>query len=438
MMFRVLATLLVAHLFSLAHALPDIQTWNTKQGIKVMYVHATELPMVDIALSFDAGSVRDKNLPGLSVLTHVLLNKGTGDLTADDIASKFENVGAQFGTSVNLDRSSVSLRSLSKEDWFEKALSLYIQVISQPSFPERDFERERNRMLIGLEDKQQRPSSIVSEAFYKALYQQHPYAQSSDGTQESLKKITIKDIQQFHKNHIVAKNAVLAIVGNVDREQAEVIANRISETLPETGKLNVIPKVKPAPPGMEEIEFPSQQAHVRIGMIGIQRGNPDYFNLYVGNNVLGGGGFTSRLVEEVRSKRGLSYSVYSYFIPYREPGPFMLGLQTRSDQAKEAIEVCYKVIEDFVENGPTDEELELSKQSIMNGFPLRIDSNHDILGYLSMIGYYNLPLTYLDDFNKQVEAVTLGDVKQAFKKHLKVEDFVTVVVGNEQTNSQGE
>lgn len=432
MIIRIFITLVVMQAFSIAYALPEIQTWMTKQGVKVMYVNAPELPMVDIALTFDAGSARDDQLPGLSVLTHALVNQGSEKLSADDIASRFEDVGAQFSASVNLDRSSVSLRSLSKKEWFDKALDLYIQVITKPSFPERDFERERNRMLVGLEDNKQRPASIVSEAFYKALYKEHPYANNSSGTEESLNAIKVKDIRTFHKNHFVSKNAVLSIVGDIDRKQVESIANKISKALPAGKKLKDIPTVKPATPLTEDIVFPSQQAHVRIGMIGIERGNPDYFNLYVGNNILGGGGFTSRLVEEVRSKRGLSYSVYSYFIPYREPGPFMLGLQTRSDQAQEAIEVCRDVIKDFVENGPTREELELSKQSISNGFPLRIDSNRDILGYLSMIGYYKLPLTYLDDFRKNMEAVSLEDVRRAFKKHVNVEDLVTVVVGSEQ------
>ncbi|MEM8845320.1 MAG: pitrilysin family protein [Pseudomonadota bacterium] len=438
MIIRTLLIILAVNVFSLAYALPDIETWNTKHGIKVMYVQATELPMVDVALTFDAGSVRDGKLPGISVLTHVLLNQGTGDLTADEIASEFESVGAQYSANVDLDRSSISLRSLSKQEWFEKALDLYIKVVSKPEFPERDFARERDRMLIGLEDRLQRPSSIVSEAFYQALYQQHPYSQSSGGTKESLDQITLKDVQKFHTNHLVSKGTILAIVGDVDRKQAEAIADRIGNALPKDGVLNKIPKVKPAPAAKEDIDFPSQQAHVRIGMIGIQRGNPDYFNLYVGNHVLGGGGFTSRLVEEVRGKRGLSYSVYSYFIPYRQPGPFMLGLQTRSDQAEQAIDVCYQVIDDFVQNGPTEEELELSKESIVNGFPLRVDSNRDILGYLSMIGYYDLPITYLNDFSKKIEAVTLEDVKKAFKKHLDVEDLVTIVVGNETLSSNSE
>jgi len=417
---------------SVVHALPEINTWTTENGIKVLHVNSPELPMVDLALTFDAGSARDNDLAGLSSMTHGLLDKGTGKLNADDVASKFEDVGAQFSASVDLDRSSVTLRSLSDEEFFDDALNMFINVVSKPSFPERDFDREKKRLLISLEDSDQRPSDIVGRKFFELLYQNHPYAQAQNGTKKSANKITLKDVEKFHKSYFVATNSVLAIVGNVSKQQAQVIANRISASLPKGQAQEKIAAVKPSSEIKQHIDFPSQQSHVRMGQIGIERGNPDYFSLYIGNHVLGGGGFTSRLVKEVRSNRGLSYSVYSYFLPYKQSGPFMLGLQTRADQVTEAIQVCNQVLADFIENGPTQEELTLSKQNIMNGFPLNIGSNRDILGYLSLIGYYNLPLTYLNEFKKNIENVTLEDVKIAFRKHLDLNSFVTVVVGSEQ------
>lgn len=417
---------------SVAFAMPEINTWTTGNGIKVLHVNSPELPMVDLALTFDAGSARDNKLAGLSSMTHGLLDQGTGELDADDVASRFEDVGAQFSASVDLDRSSVTLRSLTDKDFFNDALTMFINVVSQPSFPERDFDREKKRLLISLEDSDQRPSDVVGRKFFEQLYQQHPYAQTRSGTKESANKISLKDIKKFHKNYFVATNSILAIVGDVSRKQAEDIANKISSSLPKGEAKAKIEAVKPSSAIKQHIDFPSQQSHVRMGQIGIERGNPDYFNLYLGNHILGGGGFTSRLVKEVRSNRGLSYSVYSYFLPYEQSGPFMLGLQTRSDQVAEAVQVCNEVLADFIENGPTQEELTLSKQNIMNGFPLRVDSNKDILGYLSVIGYYDLPLTYLNDFNKNIEKVSLEDVKTAFRKHLDLNTFVTVIVGSEQ------
>ncbi len=421
-------------LMSTAYALPDIRTWTTDHGLRVLFVESAELPMVDLALTFDAGSARDADLAGLSVVMHSLLDKGTGDMDADGVASRFEDVGAQYAASVDLDRSSITLRSLSDDELFSEALETFIAVLAKPTFPERDFVREQKRLMIALEDQEQRPGSIVSKTFYKSLFLDHPYAQPSNGRKESISKITLDDIRGFHKKHIVAGNAILAIVGDVSHKNAEAIADKISQSLPVGKQLKSIDPASPSKAVTRRIAFPSQQAHVRIGQVGIERGHPDYFSLYVGNHILGGGGFTSRLVEEVRSKRGLSYSVYSYFLPLEQPGPFMLGLQTRADQVQQAIDVCNDVLSDYVENGPTQEELTLSKKSIISGFPLRIDSNKDILGYLSIIGYYDLPLTYLQDFTKEIEKVDLQDIRRAFRKNIDVDSFVTVVVGSEQAS----
>ena len=436
MKIRLSLFILFLCVYTNAYALPDINTWKTSKGLKVLHVKSSELPMIDIALTFDAGSARDEGLPGLSVMMHSLLDKGTGTFNADDIASGFEDVGAQFSSTVDLDKSSITLRSLSDKALFDRALNLYIDVVSMPSFPKRDFKREQKRLLIALEDQDQRPSSIVSRTFFKTLYQDHPYSTPRDGNKESIEKLTLKDIKSFHAKYIGATSAVLAIVGNASIEEAKSIAEKISHSLPKGESHAAIQKAPATQSNKQHIGFPSQQAHVRIGQLGIERGNPDYFTLYLGNHVLGGGGFTSRLVEEVRSKRGLSYSVYSYFSPYKNAGPFVLGLQTRSDQANEAIKVCMDVLNDYIENGPTEEELQLSKQNIINGFPLRIDSNRDILGYLSLIGYYNLPITYLNDFTNKIESITLEDVKEAFRDHLHPESFITVVVGSEQKSEK--
>ena len=435
-MNRLLVVLTISVAFTNAQALPEIAAWTTQKGVKVFHVQAPELAMIDLALTFDAGSARDNKLPGLSVMMHSLLDKGTGTLTANDVAARFEDVGAQFSSSVSLDRSNLSLRTLSEQALFKEALEMFIAVVARPSFPERDFNRERKRLLIALQDREQRPSKIVEENFYKSLYQNHPYAHSRDGSKETISKISLKDIRRFHNDYIVAANAVLAIVGDISNRQAKALAEDISAALPASQRPKKVNDARKIKTNSKHIDFPSQQAHVRIGQIGIERGNPDYFSLYVGNHILGGGGFTSRLVEEVRSKRGLSYSVYSYFIPYQQAGPFVLGLQTRSDQAEQAVAVCHQVLADYIEHGPSQQELALSKQSIINGFPLRIDSNRDILGYLSLIGYYDLPLTYLNDFKKNIEQVSLRDVKRAFRKHLDPDAFITVIVGSEQTARQ--
>ncbi len=331
---NVLCTILISVFFTLnnVHAAPNIEQWRTTNGVKTLFVAAPELPMLDVAITFDAGSGRDDKLAGLSQLTHSLLNTGTGALDADAIAEQFEDIGAQYGVSVNLDRSSVALRSLTDKELLEPALKTFIEVLTQPSFPAKDFQRLKNQALISIKDSAQRPGDMASRAFYKAIYGEHPYANPGLGFKETIESISLQDVKNFHQQYLVANNAMIAMVGGIDTAQAEKIAERISTHLVQGTKPEALPQPKPSKDIADiYIPYPSQQAHVYLGHLGIQRGHPDYFTLYTGNHILGGGGFTSRLVKEVRVERGLSYSVYSYFFPLYLPGPFTLGLQTRSD-----------------------------------------------------------------------------------------------------------
>ncbi len=416
-------------------AAPKIEIWHTDNGIKTLFVAAPELPMIDVAVTFDAGSARDGEKHGISQLTHSLLNTGTGNLDADKIAEQFDDVGANFGASVNVDRSSVSLRSLTDENLFEQALTTYINVLTKPSFPKKDFERLKKQSLIAIKASEQRPGAIATKQFYKAIYGEHPYAHPSEGYRETIEALSLKEVKQFHEQYIVAENALIAIVGGIDLSRAKDIASRISSSLATGEKPNAIEKPKLLKTTKEiYVPYPSQQSHVFLGHLGTARGDPDHFVLYTGNHVLGGGGFTSRLMKEIRVQRGLSYSVYSYFYPLQLEGPFVLGLQTRTDQAEEALNVAVDTIKSFIVDGPTEEELTLSKKNIIGGFPLRIDSNRDILGYLSVIGYYDLPLNYLETFNDNIAAVTSKDIRNAFSDKLDIQHMVRVIVGGPEKN----
>lgn len=415
---------------SLVYATPDIQTWETNKGAKVFLVESHELPMVDIKLIFDAGSSRDESHPGLAVLTNDLLSEGAAGKSVDDISNVFESLGAIYGSDAGYDSASIGLRSLSDGSKLEPALENLIDVLTKPDFPEAAFQREKNRMMIGLRSKKQSPAALARDAFYEALYDKHPYARPSEGTEESLSAITVDDLRDFHKQNYLANNVIVAMVGDVSRDQAEKIAEQLTQQLAVGEKQKAIPEVSDLKKAETiYIEHPSGQMHVLMGQPGVKRGDADYFPLYVGNHVLGGGGMVSRLFKEIREKRGLSYSAYSYFNPMREAGPFLSGLQTRADQTEEAIAVLKDNLKRFIEQGPTEEELVASKKNITGGFPLRLDSNGKILGYLSVIGFYGLPLDYLETFNAKIEAVTVDQIKDAFRKHLNPDKFVTVKVG---------
>ena len=417
----------------------SIKYWTTSKGTDVYYVHAPELPMVDIQVLFDAGSTRDGDSLGIAMLTNSLLADGANGEDADMISNGFESLGAIYASDVGYDSASLQLRSLTENDLLTKAIKNFKKVISLPDFPEDALERKRSQMLIAIKAKEQSPAAIAKDTFMSAIYQSHPYGQPSDGNEVSIKAITRKDIVSFYNKFYTAKNSMIAIVGAIDRKSAEEISEDIVNALQDGEKVSLLSKVKDLDDSKNIfIEYPSTQTHILVGQPGVKRGDADYFPLYVGNHILGGGGMVSRLFEEVREKRGLSYSAYSYFSPMRFKGPFIAGLQTKTDQSDEAISVVLENIKNYIELGPTEEELISAKKNIIGGFPLRVDSNSKILNYVVVVGYYKLPLDYLRTFNSNVEAVTIEHIKDAFKRRLTVDNLVTVKVGTSTNNKNKE
>ncbi|MEK7758152.1 MAG: pitrilysin family protein, partial [Pseudomonadota bacterium] len=406
----------------IANATPKIEHWTLKNGARVYFVEAGNLPMVTLNVVFDAGSARDlQGRNGLSMLTNHLLNDGTGELDADAIAATFEGLGAEFGSSNDRDMAGVSLRSLSDRALLDPALDLFTRVLAAPSFPAASFERERQRALLGLKQAEASAGDVAAKAFIAQLYKGHPYALPAEGSEAGLKALTRNDLAAFHARHYVGRNAVLALIGDIKLSEAKAIAERVLGGLPAGEAAPALPRVMDVVPRARAervLSHPSTQTHILIGEAGMARNDPDYFALYLGNHVLGGSGLVSRLSQEVREQRSLSYSVYSYFMPLREPGPFLLGLQTKNSQRAEALTVVRRVLKEFAEKGPTPEELVAAKKNVTGGFPLRIDSNKKIAEYLTVIGFYGLQLTYIDDFIPRIEAVTAEQIRDAFRRRV--------------------
>ncbi|MBA1445553.1 MAG: insulinase family protein [Chromatiales bacterium] len=416
---------------------PVIQTWQTANGAKVLYVPAPEIPMVDVRVVFDAGSARDGGNLGVTSLTNTLLTEGAGDWSANEISERLENVGSSLSTGSLRDMAWASVRSLTEQNALNTTLDTLAAVLAQPRFNTEDLERERQATLASLLQDEQSPGTTGKKRLYHLVYGDHPYAPDSEGTTASVKALTRKEIVATYKRLYVARNALVAIVGAVDREQAEAMAERVVGGLKpgeHSPKLPPVPALKEAV--METIEFPSTQSHIYVGQPGIRRGDPDYFPLYVGNHILGGSGLVSLLSEEVREKRGLAYSVYSYFLLMRQPGLFQLGLQTKNSQAQQALQILTDTLLQFVEDGPTKSQLTAAKQNITGGFPLRISSNSKIVEYLAVIGFYNLPLDYLDAFTGEIEAVTADQIRSAFRRRVHPDRMVTVRVGKKVTGDR--
>ena len=409
---------------------PKIQTWQTSNGAKVLFVPAPEIPMVDVRVVFDAGSARDGDKPGVASFTNSLLSQGAGEWSAQQIAERLENVGAKLELGSLRDMAWVSLRTLTEPAAMDAALQTMAAVLAVPRFATEDVERERQSILASLLQDEQSPGDVGQKALYLKVFGKHPYAEDPKGTRESVNKIQRDDLIATHRRLYVARNAVVAIVGAVPRKQAEAIAEEVTKGLPAGAHAPPLPDVPPLTQASEiNLEFPSTQAHIYIGQPGMKRSDEDYFPLYVGNHVLGGSGLVSLLSKEVREKRGLSYSVYSYFLPMRQTGIFMLGLQTKNAQAQEALQVVDQTLRRFIEQGPTEEQLKAAKQNLTGGFPLRISSNDKIVEYLAVIGFYDLPLDYLDTFNDKVEAVTVAQIRDAFQRRIHPDDMVTVLLG---------
>ena len=417
---------------TLAQATPSIQHWETANGARVLFVEAHDLPMVDVRVVFDAAAARDAGAAGLARLTSTLLDQGAGGLNADQIASGLENLGAELSTGSEKDMAWLSFRSLSESDLLQPALALFKKVLTAPEFPAADFERERQRMLVSAQYRKQKPGSIASENYYKLLYGDHPYASQAGGDETSLKAIKREQLKAFYQQYYVAKNAVVAVVGDLDKAQAMKLVNDLLAPLPAGQHAPALPDVPPLKKSVRKfISHPSTQSHVLMGQPGTYRGDPDYFTLYVGNFILGGSGLVSRISEEVREKRGLSYSAYSYFSPMAKPGPYTLGLQTKNDKRDEAIKVLRDTLQTYLDKGPTEKELVAAKKNITGGFPIRVSSNSKIVEYLAMIGFYGLPLDYLDTFTDNIEAVSRDMIIDAYKRRIHPDKMVTVIVGGE-------
>lgn len=409
-----------------------IQNWQTASGSEVYFVENHDLPIVDVSVNFAAGSARDTvEKSGLAGITRYLMTLGAAGMSDEKIANKMADVGAILGGDFDADRAGFKLRTLSSEREKTQALAVFTQILQQPDFPENVLEREKARIISGLQESATQPESISSKAFMKALYGSHPYSLDDSGEVDTVAKIKRDDLQSFYRQYYGAKGAVVAIIGDLSREQASAIADSITSGLPNAPAANPIPAVSLPTQALEKrIAHPASQSHILLGYPGIKRGDPDLFPLYVGNYILGGGGFVSRLTEEVREKRGLAYSVYSYFMPMGEAGPFQVGLQTKKDQAEDALKLVRETLDKFIQNGVTEAELKAAKANIIGGFPMRIDSNSKILDYLAVIGFYKLPLNYLDEYNSNVEKVTVAQIKDAFSRRLKTDDFVTIIVGD--------
>lgn len=433
-----MAITLMAGLLTSAHAILPIEKLDSFKGAQAYLVQTTALPMVDIEISIDAGDRYDPVArSGLATVAGQLMNYGAksdkGLLTEAQIADEIADLGASLGISVSGERAVLRIRTLSRKDLRDRAVQLASAMLSAPTYDPKILLREKQRMTTALLESETKPESVLDRRFRKLVYGNYPLANSP--TVKSITGITALDLQQFHQQFYRSDRMIVSIVGDVSKlEAADIVQDLLRKVVQSGPPIAQLPEferspVEPLSQREVAIPFDSQQAHIVMGMTAVTRSNPDYFPLLVGNYVLGGGGFVSRLMSEVREKRGLAYSVSSYFAPGKDVGIFQAGLQTKGDQSTLALEVLSTTIAQFIAIGPTQTELDAAKANLMNGYPLRIDSNRKLLDNVSSIAWNNLPLNTMDIWTKQVEAVNLEQVRSAFQKYLAMDRMKIVVLG---------
>lgn len=426
-----------------AYAGPQIARWELDNGAQVYWVQSEALPILDVSIAFDAGKSRDPQGKA-SLSTQVAMMSDKGIMAGEDkrrepamdenqLTDAWLDLGAIFDANAGRDEFGYTLRTLTYPDVMPQAVALAARVIGMPSFPEHVLKRDQERMVAAFRESLTQPAPAAMRAFYERVYSGHPYGwQAQEG---SIRAVSVDDLKVFHARYVLPCRARVAIVGDVTREQANDIAVQLLSYLPQGTDCPALAEVAEVPPLKEalheDISFKAAQAQIYIGQPGIKRSDPDFITLVVANHILGGSGFSSRLMQEVREKRGLTYGISSAFSPGAQAGAFSINVKTRPDQADEALEVSMAVLKDFVENGPTKEELIAAKANLLGGFPLMFDSNKKLLAQVANIARNDLPLDYLDQWPEMVEVVTAEQIKAAMQRVIQPDRLVIVVLGAE-------
>ena len=430
-MKKLLTTTLLLLALPSAHAL-DIQRWRTAEGATVLLVERHENPIVDISVQFPAaGSIADsQGKNGVSDFAAGLLTTGTKKHDEENFNKRINDLAAQLESDNDRESSSLILRSLSRPATLRQAGELMQQALSQPRYDAEVFRRTRQQAELALRQNESQPGYIAMRESVKLDYPQHPYSAAAYTSVQSLQAVSLDDVKTFHRNQYAKEGAVVALVGDLNRQQADRLVGNLLKGLPEKAQTAAkVPPVNEQAGRRTNIPFASEQAQVVMSMPLISRNDPDYYALVAGNYILGGGGFDSRLMKTLRDEHGYVYGVSSNLMPQREKGRFVIQFATQKSQAPKALEAAESVLRRFIAEGPTEAELQQAKDNIIGSFPLRFDTNQKLLGYLGMIGLYDLPSDWMEQYPKKIEALTVDDVKKAWQRRVKPENLNTVVVG---------
>ncbi|HWP56965.1 MAG TPA: pitrilysin family protein [Candidatus Acidoferrales bacterium] len=411
---------------------PAPQRTVMDNGVVLLTAEQRGLPMVTLKFLLDAGSRHDPaGHEGLACLTARLLTYGTRTRTATQIAEALDFIGASLNTGCDQETASVTLTTLRKD--LSAGLNLLADVLINASFPPDEIDRQKQAVIAAIRAKAEKPGEIANKKFAEALFPQSAYGRQPEGSEESVKKIARSDLVEFHGNFYRPNRAILAVVGDISHREA---LKRLTKAFQGWEK-GTPPKDAFTPPkagGPETIRVHKSltQANIVLGHEGVPRGHPDYYAIQVMNYILGGGGFSSRLMEEIRNQRGLAYSVYSQFDAAKLAGSFQIVMQTKNETASEAIRIAKEEIQRIREKGVTDEELKAAKDYLIGSFPLRLDTNRRIAAFLAQVEFFELGLDYPERYPEFIRRVTRADVARVAKRYLLPNKLITVIVSDQE------
>ncbi len=450
--------LLILHFHSFAF---DVKRTTLPNGLTVLHSGKHSLPIVMVTLLIKAGQLNEPKA-GLANLTAELLTEGTKNRKSTEINEEVEFIGASLDASAGSDYTTITLAVLKKD--INKGFELFSDILLNPIFPQGEIERKSKLIKGLLRQREEDPSFLAERAFKKEVFGEHPYGRLIEGSVETIDNIKREDLVWFHSNYFLPNNSILTVAGDLTSDELDAL---IKKYLDEWNKAvnyhpPLIPPVKggthtPAPLSRGEVSSPLAgegkgegilseqketkkvvkidkdltQANIILGNLGISRDNPDYYAVSVMNYILGGGGFSSRLMQSIRDKMGLAYDVHSFFTAYKEEGIFQIGVQTKNESANTAIDEILKQIERIRKEDVSDQELSDAKSYLTGSFPRKLDTNRKIADFFAAVEFYNLSLDYIKKYPDYINSVTKNDVLRVARKYLDPKNYVLVVVANQ-------
>ena len=401
-----------------------------ENGTVLLASEQRALPMVSIELLIDAGSRYDvAGQEGLAHLAARLLTYGTKRRTALQISDALDFIGASVSTGSGENLASVSMTMLKKD--LSAGLSLLAEVLTQSTFPQEEIDRQKQLIVASLKAREEDPGDIAERRFAAALFPGSPYGRPVEGTESSVKAISRGSLREFYERHYRPDRTIAAVVGDISTKQIEAALNQAFQPW-KKGK----PRSKPPAPvvgtaGVIRVNKDLTQANIIMGHEGVTRGNPDYYAIQVMNNILGGGGFSSRLMESIRNQRGLAYSVYTHFNADKSHGSFQFVMQTQNESARDAMRIAREEIGRIQRELVSEQELNDARDYLTGSFPLRLDTNRKVANFLALVEFFELGLDYPDRYAHWIRTVQREDVLRVAQRYLKPERLITVVVGNQ-------